>query len=109
MVLMVLPNVFQLKKLIQNVRHPIHDWAHTRHRQYPVGGGQYLVEHYWFGRLVTVDTVVMDKFAKGFFGRLRQLFGSDFYYGHCEYFPQPFRLVERKYIRQKKGDRSTRR
>ena len=99
LLLMALPNILNPHKLAVNIRHPIHEVFHTGHSQYPLGeSATYVVEHVLFERLVTVDVIEEDTFPKGFIPRARQLFRRDFYYGHCEYFPQPFRLVERKYI-----------
>ena len=96
--LMALPNILNPHKLAVNVRHPIHEVIHTGHRQYPLGETTHVVEHVLFERLVTVDVIEEDTFPKGLISRVKQLFRRDFYYGHCEYFPQPFRLVERKYV-----------
>ncbi len=96
---MVLPNILHPKKLAKNIMHPIGEVLHTHHKQYPIGEDSlHVVEHRLFGKLVTIDVVREDTFANGIRGRLRQLFKEDFYYGHCEYFPRPFQLVDRTCI-----------
>lgn len=99
LLLMALPNIFHPKKLARNLRHPIGEVLHTRHNQYSIGeDGLHVVEHLLFGRLVTVDVVKEDRFVNGIGGRLQQLFRPDFYYGHGDYFPHPFRLVDRTFV-----------
>ncbi len=101
LLLMMLPNLFNLFKLVANIRHPIYEVIHSSHNQYQINGSSlYVVEHFLFGRLVTVDVVEIDSFPLGLIKRALQLFKRDFYYGHCEYFPQPFRLLDRKYVRR---------
>ncbi len=97
--LMVLPNLLHPHKLVANIRHPIYEVVHTGHKQYPLEtDDRHVVEHSIFGRLVTIDVIDRDEFPKGLVPRVKQLFRKDFYYGHCEYFPQPFRLVDRTYV-----------
>jgi hypothetical protein len=105
-VLMITPNILHPQKLATNLRHPIHEVVHTKHRQYPLEGtdNRYVVEHDFFGRLVTLDIVETDSFTQGLIPRVKQLFRPDFYYGHAEYFPQPFKLVNRTYITNQKGN-----
>lgn len=102
LVLMWTPNVLHPKKLAANLRHPIREVLHTSHNQYPVemkeGVEYHLVEHRLLDRLVTVDVVSLDTFPKGLIPRIKQLFDTNFYYGHDEYFPQPFRLVNRAFV-----------
>lgn len=90
---MLAPNIFILSKLCQNLRHPIHEWIHTQHEQLPLEEipNLYLVKHYFFSRLVTLD--VIKRVEDGHRGD---------YYGHCDYFPQTFNLMERIYIRDGK-------
>ncbi len=103
--LLVLPNILNPYKLVTNLRHPIHEVLHSQHEQYPIGDqGLHVVKHEFLGRVVTVDLIKETEFAEGFIPRLRQLFSRDFYYGHCEYFPRPFRLVDRSYMSTNGGD-----
>lgn len=100
LLLMIAPNLLHPGKLLNNLRHPVGEVLHTKHVQYPVEEANevYAVEHKLFGRLVTVDIVKRDRFRKGYLLRLRQLFDRRFYYGHAQYFPKPFRLVDRTFI-----------
>ncbi len=98
--LMWLPNIFNPHKLIANIRHPINEVFHTKHNQYPVGDSFHIVEHVLFNRVVTVDVVEKSEFPRGLANRTRQLFKRDFYYGHDQYFPEPFKLVNRTFIKK---------
>ncbi len=100
LLLMWAPNIFHPKKLLNNLRHPIGEVLHTRHEQYSVEGNPevYAVEHELFGRLVTVDIVRRSRFPKPLLLRMKQLFNGDFYYGHAEYFPEAFRLIDRTFV-----------
>jgi len=53
-----------------------------------------------FNRLVTVDVVERSAFAEGLIPRVKQLFRGDFYYGHDQYFPQPFKLIDRTFVKK---------
>lgn len=96
-------NLLNPHKLAVNARHPIGEWLHTSHKQGPVemveGVEYHLVEHRLGSRLVTIDIIQPDEFARGLIPRARQLFDGDFYYGKDEYFPYPFRLVDRTYVK----------
>ena len=100
LLLMILPNLLNPRKLLNNICYPIHEVLHTKHKQYPLEthDGVYVVEHDFLGRLVTVDFVREERFAVSPLQRLRQLFDRNFYYGHAQYFPRPFRLIERIYV-----------
>jgi len=95
--LVVLPNILNPWKLASNLRHPIHEVLHTKHRQYPAEGypGLYVVEHEFFGRVVTID-IVETKPELSDLGDLvglvlpKDLFRRDFYVGHADYFPERF-------------------
>lgn len=101
--LMWAPNLLNPNKLVTNIRHPFREGIHTSHKQYPVemkeGIEYYAVEHRRFNKLETIDIVKQDAFAKGLIPRIKQLFDRNFYYGHDKYFPQPFRLVDRAFIK----------
>ncbi len=97
LLLMWLPNCLNPHKLKSNLRHPIREVFHTSHKQYRVPKG-YVVEHFFFGDLVTMDFIQKADFETGLVPRLKQLLRRDFYYGHCEFFPQAFKLIERKYV-----------
>jgi hypothetical protein len=96
------PNLLNPNKLLVNLRHPIREVFHTSHRQEPVemleGVEYHLVEHLVGDRLVTVDIIKSDTFPKGITSRLKHLFDNNFYYGHANYFPLPFRLINRTYV-----------
>ena len=96
------PNILNPHKLKANLRHPIGEMFHTNHKQRPVkvrrGVAYYVVEHRLFGHLVTVDVVRATTFAKGILPRIQQLFDRNFYYGHDKDFPQPFILIDRKFV-----------
>ena len=95
--LMLTPNIFS-PKLIDNLRHPIGEWIHTSHKQFPIDNeGSYVVEHYLGERLVTVDLVKQDEWKTGM-GCIAQLFAKDFYYGHDKFFPYVFKLQGRYYF-----------
>ena len=102
--LMMTPNVLNLRKLVSNIRHPIHEILHTRHVQYPIameeGVEYHVVEHKLGPKLVTIDVIKPTPLARGVIPRMKQLFDSRFYYGHAEYFPQPFELVDRTFVRK---------
>lgn len=102
--LMWTPNLLNPKKLASNLRHPVHEVLHTSHRQYPItmeeGVEYHVVEHKLGPKLVTIDIVKPSKFAKGVVPRMKQLFDSKFYYGHSQYFPQPFKLINRTFVRK---------
>lgn len=101
LLLMWLPNVLNPRKSIANLRHPVHEVTHTTHKQYPIDGDSlHAVEHLLFNRLVTIDVIERDVFQKGLISRTKQLFRADFYYGHGQYFPQPFRLVDRTFVKK---------
>ena len=104
-VLLLLPNLFRPDKLYQNLRHPVHEWLHTRPRQYPVKStlDLHVVEHEFRGRLVTVDLVEARADTGTLSEHLGRIWKKDFYYGHCHYFPQPFRLIKRHYIQDGHG------
>ncbi len=97
--LMWLPNVVNPRKLIRNLHAPITEVLHTSHIQYPVAmeeGIEYFVVEHRLGAMdITVDVVTPDVFPKGLVSRVRQLFDPKFYYGHADYFPHPFKLVDR--------------
>lgn len=99
-ILMILPNIFNPSKLRDNVTHPIREWAHSSHLQYPIDySNYYVVEHYVGDRLVTADLVEKaDSILTGLSRRLMRLFEFEFYYGHEDYFPQEFQLIERLYV-----------
>ncbi len=101
MLLMWTPNILHPGKLKDNVAHPIYEVIHTRHSQYPLEEypGKYAVEHHLRGRLVTFDVIEKDRFRSGLLLRTRQLFDRNFYYGHAQYFPEAFRLIDRTYIK----------
>jgi hypothetical protein len=96
------PNIFNPRKLVANLRHPIGEVFHTNHKQRPFaikkGTPYYVVEHRLFGHLVTVDVVIPTTFPKGLLPRIKQLFDRKFYYGHDKDFPQPFMLVNRTFV-----------
>jgi len=100
---MVTPNLLNPRKLAANVRHPLREVFHTSHKQYPIemkeGVEYHIVEHRRFSKLETVDVVSSDTFAKGLVPRLKQLFDTSFHYGHDKYFPKPFRLVDRTFVK----------
>lgn len=100
--LVLAPNVLNPAKLLANLRNPVNEFLHTSHKQYPVelkeNTEYHLVEHRLGEDLVTVDIVVPQRFASGYINRARQLFETDFYYGHDKYFPQPFRLIDRTFV-----------
>ena len=102
LVLMVTPNLLNPRKLAANIRHPFREVFHTNHKQYPVemreGVEYHVVEHRRFGKLETVDIFVSDTFAQGLIPRVKQLLNATFYYGHDQYFPKPFRLVDRSFV-----------
>ncbi|MBI4097252.1 MAG: hypothetical protein HY428_02435 [Candidatus Levybacteria bacterium] len=101
-VLMLAPNILHPIKLAANLRHPIHEFVYTSHKQYAVdmreGVEYHVVEHNFLGRLVTLDVVTPDSFPRGFVPRVKQLFDRRYYYGHGRYFPQPFMLVNRTFV-----------
>lgn len=102
LLLMWAPNLLNPNKLLANIRHPFRGIIHTSHKQYPIemkeGDEYYVVEHRRFNKLETVDLVTPDTFPKGLIPRVKQLFDRNFYYGHDEYFAQPFRLVHRTFV-----------
>lgn len=101
LLMMWLPNILNPHKLAANIRNPIHEVFHTKHKQYSIDGDSlHIVEHVLFNRVVTVDVVERSEFAAGLVARTKQLFGRDFYYGHDQYFPQPFRLIERTFVKK---------
>jgi len=103
LILMALPNILNPYKLYRNLKHPFYETIHTQHKQYPLEekSGIHVVEHRLFGKLLTVDLIEKNKEIKGLTSRVRRLFSRDFYYGHCEYFPHSFRLINRTYVRDK--------
>lgn len=98
------PNFLNPKKLASNLRHPIHEVFHTSHIQYPIemkeGVEYHVVEHKIGPKLVTIDVVKPTQLAKGIMPRVKQLFDSRFYYGHSQYFPEPFELVNRTFVKK---------
>lgn len=100
---MCAPNFLNPRKLAANMSHPLREVFHTSHKQYPIEMEErteyYIVEHIRFNKLETVDVVRSDIFSKGLIPRVKQLFDRKFYYGHDKYFPQPFRLVDRAFVR----------
>jgi hypothetical protein len=96
--LMWTPNIFS-PKLFKNLRSPFTEILHGHHRQYAVDmieGVEYHVVEHGLGLMdMAVDVVAVDSFPQGLIPRIRQLFRQDFYYGHAQYFPQPFRLIAR--------------
>ena len=105
LLLMCVPNIFHPRKALNNLRHPVHEVFHTKHKQYPIEANPdiHVVEHTLFGRLVTVDVIRRSRFPKPLILRFKQLFERDFYYGHAQYFPKPFRLIDRTYIEDAKS------
>jgi hypothetical protein len=105
--LMWTPNIFHPVKLASNIRHPIGEVLHTRHTQEPVelreGTEYHLVEHYFGRKLVTVDIVTPQAQQQGM-DRFKQLMQRDFYYGHADFFPQPFRLINRTFVNSSSFD-----
>ncbi len=101
--LMWTPNLLNPQKLLNNLRNPIGEVFHTKHTQYPIdmreGIEYHVVEHRVFKKLVTVDIIHQDSFSKGILPRLKQLFDKDFYYGHDKFFPQPFKLIDRTFVK----------
>ncbi len=101
--LMWAPNLLNPHKLAANVRHPFREVLHTSHRQYPVemkeGIEYHVIEHRRFGKLETVDVVQSSTFSRGLIPRAKQLFSREFYYGHDKYLFQPFKLVDRTFVR----------
>lgn len=98
--LMLVPNILNPNKLAANLRHPVHEMLHTSHKQYFDEDSRfYVVEHYLFGRVVTVDAITESFSPAGFWNRVTHLFRKDFYYGHAEYFPKRFRLIKRWHVK----------
>ncbi len=101
---MLAPNILHPGKLAANIRHPVHEVLHTNHKQYPVdmqeGVEYHIVEHRLFNKLVTVDIVRQVQLAEGFIPRIKQLFDRSFYYGHAGFFPQPFKLTNRTFVKE---------
>ena len=66
LLMMWTPNVLNPHKAIENLKHPIYEVFHTKHKQYPIGEGSlFIVEHILFNHLVTVDVVERSTFAEG--------------------------------------------
>ncbi len=109
LLLMWTPNILNPSKAFSNLRNPVGEVIHTKHSQYLVEENNpskdiYVVEHLLRGKLVTVDLVRRDRFPKPWLLRLKQLFEKDFYYGHAQYFPQPFRLIDRTFVSEEPFD-----
>lgn len=102
LLLMWTPNFLNPNKLASNMRHPVFEVTHTSHVQYKMeeGAEYYVVEHKVFRKVVTVDIVEPSSFERRFVPRIKQLFDRSFYYGHAEYFPKPFKLVNRTFVRK---------
>lgn len=104
LLLMWAPNVLNPQKLASNLRHPVHEVLHTHHIQHPItmkeGVEYHVVEHKLGPKLVTIDVVKPTPLARGVIPRIKQLFGKRFYFGHAEYFPEPFELVDRTFVRK---------
>jgi hypothetical protein len=52
-----------VKKWYNLIRHPVYEWLHTSHRMFPYDK-YWVVEHYFFGKLVTIDIVEADELGK---------------------------------------------
>jgi hypothetical protein len=101
------PNILNPHKLTANILHPVGEVIHTSHKQRKVAmieGVEYdVVEHRLGKRLVTFDVVALDSYQRGLFARARQIFNRKFYLGHEKDFPQPFRLVNRTFVKPGSG------
>lgn len=107
LLIMAMPNLLNRRKLRANIRHPIGEVFHTSHEQIKVAmlaDKEYdMVKHYLGKKLVTVDIVVLDSYRRGVLAKARQIFDDKFYLGHEKDFPQPFRLVDRHFVREGSG------
>jgi hypothetical protein len=101
------PNILNPHKLTANVLHPIGEVIHTSHKQRKVAmieGVEYdVVEHSLGQRLVTIDIVALTSYQRGVFAKARQIFDRRFYLGHDKDFPQPFRLINRTFVKPGSG------
>ena len=97
---MWVPNLLHPGKLANNLKNPIGEVFHTKHSQYPLDSDSkvFAVEHELFGRKVTLDIVKPAKFPRAWLLKTMQLFDPKFYYGHANYFPQAFELVDRTFL-----------
>ena len=102
---MITPNILNPHKLYRNLRYPIHEFIHIKHRQYPIEDSQifFAVEHYFINNVVTLDIIKKDP-TRDLKDLFKKLFREDFYYGHCQYFPQTFKLQKRIYVKDDNRD-----